>query len=207
MLRRAFLLSNLSTYFTFYMIDGEEKLIESAVRGDASAFGVLYDHYQAMIYRFVVVKVGSREEAEDITHHVFLSAWQKVETYKHRGHPFSSWLYQIARNSVIDHYRSKKNDISLDKIDPESSIIPAAAHFDLQAKLQAEQVHVAIQELRPDYQDVIIMRFIEDMSLKETAAVLKKSEGAIKLIQHRAIKELKGKLGESEIDIKEDEII
>jgi RNA polymerase sigma-70 factor (ECF subfamily) len=179
------------------MIDGEEeKLIQSAVGGDSSAFGSLYDRYQPPIYRFVVVKVGSREEAEDITHHVFLSAWQKVRTYKHRGHPFSSWLYQIARNTVIDHYRSRRDDISLDKLDPESSIIPAGAQFDLSIKLQLEKVYVAIKELKPDYQDVVILRFIEDLPLKEVSAILKKSEGAVKLAQHRAIKELKKKLGD-----------
>jgi RNA polymerase sigma-70 factor, ECF subfamily len=182
------------------MIDGEEQLVEQAVGGNSSAFGSLYDHYQPAIYRFIAIKVSSREEAEDITHHVFLSAWQKIRTYKHRGHPFSSWLYQIARNSVIDHYRANKNDISLDKIDPESSIIPAVAHFDIGAKLQLELVHRAIRELKPDYQDVIIMRFVEDMPLKETASALKKSEGAVKLIQHRAIKELKRKLGNKEDD-------
>ncbi len=188
-------------------MDGEREkdLIEQAVEGDSSAFGSLYDHYQPAIYRFVVIKVGSREEAEDITHHVFLSAWVKIRAYKHRGHPFSSWLYQIARNMVIDHYRSKKNDISLDKIDPESSIIPAVAQFDLSMKLQLEKVHGAIKELKPDYQDVIILRFIEDLPLKETAAILKKSEGAIKLAQHRAIRELKKKLGDENKE--EDEII
>ncbi len=187
------------------MIDGEEeKLIRSAVGGDSSAFGSLYDRYQPAIYRFIVVKVGSREEAEDITHHVFLSAWQKVRTYRHRGHPFSSWLYQIARNMVIDHYRSKKDDVSLDKLDPESSIIPAAAQFDLATKMQLENVHRAIAELKPDYQDVIILRFIEDLPLKEAAAILKKSEGAVKLAQHRAVRELKKKLGDESND---DEII
>ena len=186
------------------MIDGEEQLIRSAVGGDSSAFGSLYDRYQPAIYRFIVVKVGGREEAEDITHHVFLSAWAKVRTYKHRGHPFSSWLYQIARNMVIDHYRSKKDDMSLDKIDPESSVIPAVAQSDLSTKLQLEKVHIAIKELKQDYQDVIILRFVEDLPLKETAAILKKSEGAVKLAQHRAIKELKKKLGD---ESKDDEII
>jgi len=178
------------------MIDGEEQLIRSAVGGDSSAFGSLYDHYQPAIYRFIAVKVGSREEAEDITHHVFLSAWQKVGTYKHRGHPFSSWLYQIARNMVIDHYRAKKDDVSLDKLDPDSSIIPAVAQDDLSIKLQLEKVHGAIKELKPEYQDVIILRFVEDLPLKEVSAILKKSEGAIKLAQHRAIKELRKKLGD-----------
>ena len=187
------------------MIDGEEeKLIRSAVGGDSSAFGSLYDRYQPAIYRFIVVKVGSREEAEDITHHVFLSAWTKVRTYKHRGHPFSSWLYQIARNMVIDHYRARKDDVSLDKLDPESSVIPAVAQFDLATKMQLEKVHRAIAELKPDYQDVIILRFIEDLPLRETAAILKKSEGAVKLTQHRAVRELKKKLGDESND---DEII
>jgi RNA polymerase sigma-70 factor (ECF subfamily) len=187
------------------MMNGEEQLVKQAVGGDSSAFGSLYDHYQPAIYRFVVVKVGSREEAEDITHHVFLSAWQNVGTYKHRGHPFSSWLYQIARNMVIDHYRSHKDDISLDKLDPESSIIPAVTQFDLFTKMQLEKVHRAIKELKPDYQDVIILRFIEDLPLKEVAAIVKKSEGAVKLAQHRAIKELKKKLGDDSQE--EDEII
>ena len=187
------------------MIDGEEQLIRSAVGGDSSAFGSLYDRYQPAIYRFIVVKVGSREEAEDITHHVFLSAWQNVGAYKHRGHPFSSWLYQIARNMVIDHYRAKKDEVSLDKLDPESSIIPAVAQSDLFTKLRLEKVHTAIKELKADYQYVIILRFIEDLPLKDTAAILKKSEGAIKLAQHRAIMELKKKLGEEHYE--DDEII
>lgn len=184
------------------MIDGyrEKELIEKAVRGDSSAFGSLYDHYQPAIYRFVAVKVGSREEAEDITHHVFLSAWQNVRTYRHRGHPFSSWLYQIARNLVIDHYRSKKDDVSLEKIDPDSSVIPAVAQEDLSIKLQFEAVQAAIKELKADYQDVIILRFIEELSVRETATVLKKSEGAVKLAQHRAIRELKKKMGDESTD-------
>ena len=181
------------------MLDGEEQLIRSAVGGDSSAFGSLYDHYQPAIYRFIAVKVSSREEAEDITHHVFLSAWQRVSTYKHRGHPFSSWLYQIARNLVIDHYRSKHDDISLDKIDPDSSIIPAVAQSDIAVKMQLEKVHGAIKELKADSQDVILLRFVEDLPLKEVSAILKKSEGAVKLLQHRAIKELRKQLGDEDL--------
>jgi RNA polymerase sigma-70 factor (ECF subfamily) len=184
------------------MLNGdEEKLIKAAVGGDSSAFGSLYDHYQAMIYRFVVIKVGSREEAEDITHQVFLSAWQKVRTYKHQGHPFSSWLYRIARNQVIDHYRARKGEVSIDKIDPELFASVEHASDDLAKKFQLENVRKAIAALKTDYQDVIIMRFVEDISLKETAAILKKSEGAIKLIQHRAVKELKKALGDETNDI------
>jgi RNA polymerase sigma-70 factor (ECF subfamily) len=178
------------------MLDGEKTLIKDAARGKSSAFGSLYDHYQPMIYRFVLVKVGRREDAEDVTHQVFVSAWQNIKGYKHLGHPFSSWLYQIARNQIVDHYRAKKNETSLEKMDPEYFVVPATVHFDLSLKLEVEKVRTAIAKLKPEYQDVVILRFIEDLPLKEVAAAVDKTEGAVKLMQHRAIKELKKILGE-----------
>lgn len=188
--------SNLNHPITFYMIDGEEKLIQAAVKGKSSAFGPLYDHYQPMIYRFVFVKVGRREDAEDITHQVFLAAWQNIGGYKFRGHPFSSWLYRIARNQVVDHYRSKKPEASIEKMDPEFFVSPANAQFDLSMKIEMEKVMSAIGRLKSDYQDVIVLRFVEDLPLKDTAAAMEKTEGAVKLMQHRAIKELKRILAE-----------
>ena len=177
-------------HITFPMLDSEPKLIKEAIAGKSSAFGPLYDHYQPMIYRFVLVKVGRREDAEDITHQVFLSAWQNIRSYEHRGHPFSSWLYQIARNQIVDHYRAKKNETSLEKMDPEFFVIPATAQFDLSLKLEIERVLTALVKLKPEYQDVIILRFIEELPIKETAGAMEKTEGAVKLMQHRAIKEL-----------------
>jgi RNA polymerase sigma-70 factor (ECF subfamily) len=179
------------------MLDGEEKLIQDAVKvGDSSAFGKLYDHYQPMIYRFVLVKVGRREEAEDITHQVFFQAWQNIRTYRHRGHPFGSWLYRIARNQVIDHYRSQKDDVPLEAADTEG-----VSHWvnqpDISLRMDIERVMIAVHNLKPEYQDVIILRFVEDLSIKETADAMNKTEGAAKLIQHRAIEELRKKIHES----------
>lgn len=173
------------------MVDGEEKLIQRAIKGGASAFGSLYDYYQPKIYRFVLIKVGRREEAEDLTHEVFKNAWQNISNYKHLGFPFSSWLYKIARNQIVDYYRTKKDETSIEKTDPEYFVVPASIHADLGAKMEIEKVRVAIAQLRPDYQDVLIMRFVEDLPVKEVALTLDKSEGAVKLLQHRAIKELK----------------
>jgi len=176
------------------MIDGEEKLIQDAVKeGDSSAFGKLYDHYQPMIYRFVLVKVGRREEAEDITHQVFLQAWQNIRTYRHRGYPFGSWLYRIARNQVIDHYRSRKDDVSLEAADLED-VSRQVSQPDVSLRMDMERVMAAIYYLKPEYQDAIIFRFIEDLSIRETADAMHKTEGAVKLIQHRAIEELKKKI-------------
>lgn len=173
------------------MLDSENELIKNAIEGESSAFGLLYDYYQPKIYRFVLIKVSQREEAEDLTHEVFLNAWQNIRNYKNLGFPFSSWLYQIARNRIIDYYRTKKNEARLEEIDPEKFAVPPSVYSTIEEKLELEKLISSIRKLKPEYQDVIIMRFIEDASLKEVAAFFKKSEGAVKLLQHRAINELK----------------
>ncbi len=172
------------------MLDGEAKLIELAIRGKSSAFGSLYDYYQPKIYRFVLIRVGQREEAEDLTHQVFMSAWENIPGYKNLGFPFSSWLYRIARNQVIDRYRTQKQEFSLSEIDPDHLFELEVIEKNTDQRLELERVTKAIKKLRPDYQDIIIMRFVEELTLREVAASIEKSEGAVKLMQHRAIKEL-----------------
>jgi RNA polymerase sigma-70 factor (ECF subfamily) len=172
------------------MLEGENHIIERAKRGETQAFGLLYDHYHERIYRFIFLKVSNKEDAEDLTHQVFLSAWQNIKNYKEFGFPFSSWLYKISRNAVIDFYRSKKIETSLEEVQNElSSDEIKTDNIDL--KIQIEEVMKALKQLKPDYQDIIIMRFVDDLSVKEVAKALDKSEGAIKLMQHRAINNLK----------------
>ena len=172
------------------MVDGEEKLIGRAIVGESSAFGLLYDGYQPKIYRFILVKVGHREEAEDLTHQVFLKAWQNIGAYQERGIPFSGWLYQIARNQVIDHYRTKKVHASLDLLEDE---IPSEERLEhaLESTFSLEQVRKVMKQLTPDQEDVLLMRFVDDLSIKDVAKTIKKSEGAVKLLQYRAIEKLK----------------
>jgi RNA polymerase sigma-70 factor (ECF subfamily) len=173
------------------MLDGEENLIEKAQNGDSECFGKLYDHYLPKIYRFVLIKVNNREITEDLVHEVFMSAWQSIGRYRHKGFPFSSWLYQIARNQVIDHYRVKKNHANLDEIDEEKIKVDNALGEKLDNLFSWEKVQGAIKRLSHDQQDVLIMRFVEGLSHREIAASMKKSEGAVRIIQHRAINELK----------------
>jgi len=176
------------------MMDGEEKIIKNAVRGEASAFGSLYDYYHPKIYRFVFLKVNRREEAEDLAHQVFLAAWQNIRSYKDFGFPFSSWLYQIARNQIIDHYRKNKNEVPLEEVDAEIFVKPATAESEVIKNMELARVMKAIKTLKQDYQDVVLMRFVEELSIREVAHAIGKSEGAVKLIQHRALKELKARL-------------
>src|SRR6266404_5085110 len=128
--------SNQLRLYTLSMLDGEENLIQRAIKGKASAFGSLYDYYQPKIYRFVLIKVGRREEAEDLTHQIFLSAWQNIRNYKQLGFPFSSWLYKIARNQITDYYRSKRENANIDNVDPEYFIAPASIQLDVSLKME-----------------------------------------------------------------------
>jgi len=178
------------------MLEDERKLILEAKGGEAEAFGRLYDHYLPAIYRFILLKVGQREEAEDLTHQVFLKAWQNVSGFSETGLPFSSWLYRIARNLVIDRYRKTRPVISIDEEFVSEKLIfrPDVASID--DKRDIARIMASIQELKDIERDVVIMRFVEDLSIKEVSETINKSEGAVKLIQHRALRKIKESLGE-----------
>ena len=180
------------------MQENEENLIRRAATGDSEAFGVLYDAYHPQIYRFIFLKVSSKEDAEDLAHQVFMNALEHMPGYRHKGFPFSSWLYRIARNAVIDHYRTKKDRVSLEDTDPEDFARGESIQADAHRALEIEKVRRAIKKLSPLHQDVIIMRFVEELAIREVAVALKKSEGAIKLLQHRAITELQRIISENE---------
>lgn len=173
------------------MLDGENKIIKDAIRGEASAFGLLYEHYQPKIFRFIYLKVSHREEAEDLTHQVFLKAWVNLKTYSSRGFPFGSFLYRIARNLVIDHYRTRKEFQSLESVTEDVVFASSTSLTALETKMALENVHAVLSKLKPEYQEIIIMRYLEDMTNSEIARALDKSEGAVKLLHHRAIKTLR----------------
>ncbi len=173
------------------MLGDEQNLVRKAKDGEASAFGSLYDHYLPKIYRFVLLKVSLREEAEDLTHQVFLKAWQNISTYNFQGYPFGTWLYQIARNTVIDHYRSSNPHTSLEATAFDIAAEGKSLQEVAEGSLQWDVILKGIRQLKETEQDVLIMRFVEDMTPREVAAAIGKSESAVKLIQHRAIKRLK----------------
>lgn len=173
------------------MLEEEQLLISTAKKGDRDAFGRLYGHYHPAIYRFVVAKVSFRHEAEDITHEVFLKAWKSLPSYKEKGFPFSSWLYRIARNRVIDHYRTKKSDSDIDNVSDEFVRIVDDIEESIDHLIDFERVKEKLNQLSSDQQDVLILKFVEDMEIAEIAGILNKKEGAIRIIQHRALNKLK----------------
>ncbi len=173
------------------MLEDEQKLIMEAKGGEAEAFGRLYDYYLPAIYRFILLKVSQREEAEDLTHQVFLKAWQNISGFTEKGFPLSSWLYRIARNLVIDYYRKTKPVVSIDEELILEQLIMRPDITALDSKRDVARIMASLQVLKDIERDVVIMRFIEDLSIKEVAMTISKSEGAIKVIQHRALNKIK----------------
>lgn len=176
------------------MLEEERKLIEQAKMGDGAAFGKLYDQYAKPIYRFIALKVGSKAEAEDLMHEVFMSAWQKLPNFTLQGFPFSSWLYKIARNRVIDHYRTKRSNVSIDEelqINESLFAVSSTANEAFDLTINLALIKSAMKELTKEQSEVIIMRFVEDLSPQEIAQALNKREGTIRIIQHRAIQKIK----------------
>lgn len=181
------------------MTDEERGLIEQAQNGNSYSFGKLYDRYAERIYRFIFLKTGHKSDAEDLLHEVFLSGWRTVGTYKLRGGiPFTSWLYRIASNRVIDWYRAQKHGASLDEM-AESNTLPvelaSTSHTALLEALdrgfEMETVMKGVRELEDVQQTVLLMRFVEDLSPEEVGHAIGKTAGAVRLIQHRALTKLK----------------
>ncbi len=175
----------------------EESFIKKAQAGEAEAFAWLYDKHIKQIYRFVYLKVTHRANAEDLTQQIFLNAWQNIRNYQSQGFPFSSWLYRIAGNAVIDHYRTEKHHVAIETIS-EDALAFEPDNKNLDREMEIQTIKKAIAGLEADQQSVVIMKFVEDMNNKEIAAALDKSEGAVRVIQHRALKKLKDLLQEKE---------
>jgi RNA polymerase sigma-70 factor, ECF subfamily len=172
--------------------DTEDKLVQQAVKRDRAAFTALYDLYVTKVYRHVYYKVSNRADTEDITQEVFIRAWKAIDKYQRTGIPFVAWLNTIAGHLVIDHYRKKKEAVNIDDVADEIPDNQSPNPESLaEANFRSAQVKEAVLKLKGDKQKVILMHFIDDLSYEETARALHKSEGAIRVIQHRALGDLK----------------
>jgi RNA polymerase sigma-70 factor (ECF subfamily) len=178
-------------------LDDEAGLVARAIKRDAAAFGRLYEAYLDRIYRYVYFRVGSTNEAEDLTEHVFLKAWEAIDRYEARGTPFTAWLYRLAHNLVIDHYRARRPTMPLDEI-AETEELGLDVVATVEDLLDAEEVREALGRLSPEHQQLVVLRFVEELSHAEVAQILGKTEGATRVIQHRALAALARALRERE---------
>jgi RNA polymerase sigma-70 factor, ECF subfamily len=171
----------------------EDELVERA-KTDAEAFGELYDHYFTQIYRFTYSRLRDQEVAEDVTSEVFFKALRAIGRYKPSGHPFSSWLYQIASNAINDYYRSRK---PTDDIDAAMGVVDKARPVDedVADRQEASRVWAAIDSLPEAQRTAMALKLGEDLKLGQIAVIMGKSEGAIKLLIHRGMAGVRDRLG------------
>jgi RNA polymerase sigma-70 factor (ECF subfamily) len=175
-------------------------LVDLARGGDADAFGLLYDHYHASIYRFVYYRVGSVPLAEDLVSETFFRALRSMQSFRWQGKDFGAWLMTIARNLTTDHFKAGRTrleyateDMSRHEGSTDSRESPEETAL---AALTNEMLLAALQELPHEQQECLIMRFLQSLSIAETAKVLGRTEGAVKQLQLRAVRNLAKRLPE-----------
>ncbi len=168
----------------------EESLIGLSQRGDTEAFASLYDHYAEPIYRYVYFRVADYHLAEDITSQIFIKMWQKLPSYRIGEASISAWLYRIAHNAVVDHYRTRKTAISLEDLQSGEVGREDETEENLEQHMQMEQLRKALQELTQGQREVLILRFIEGLSVREIARQLGKRQGAVRALKMRGLREL-----------------
>ncbi|GAB3194537.1 hypothetical protein GCM10027261_12710 [Geodermatophilus arenarius] len=172
-------------------------LVRQAQAGDAEAFGRLYDHYVTLVHRYVLHRMGDRAQAEDFTSETFVRALRRIDSLSFQGRDVGAWLVTIARNIIRDHVKSSRFRLEVTTADmrdadqatdgPEDAVV---------SRLTNEQLLACIRQLGSEQQECISLRFLQGLSVSETAAVMGKKDGAVKALQHRAVRRLAGLLPE-----------
>ena len=164
----------------------EQGLVQRAQQGDKEAFAQLYETHFDRIYRYVLLRMRNKAEAEDMTQQVFVKAFESLPSFKWKGIPFSAWLFRIAHNLVVDHVRKEKKRPT---VYLEESLAVSASNPVLEAerRLNIEQLISATKNLTAAQREVISLRFAGGLPVAEVAKVMGKSQGAVKALQHSAI--------------------
>ena len=164
--------------------DAEERLLIEAAKRDAARFGELYQRNVYQVYAYVSRRVGTREEAEDITSDVFHHALENLKTFEWRGAPFAAWLIRIAAHRVIDRWRSTAREAG-------NPIADEPKDLRMEEIEQRAALFQLVKRLPEDQRRVVVLRFVEEKSIREIAQELRRSEGAVKQLQFRALEKLR----------------
>lgn len=169
----------------------ERLLLLKIQKKDPDAFAVVYDRYVHSIYRFIYFKVSRRQDAEDLTSEVFLRAWQYITGTEESIRNLQGLLYRFARNLVVDFYRSKTRDELLEDETMLLKVEDARQQnflIQLEAKASVESLEPILRRVKDEYREVLMLRYIEELSITEIADILEKSKGSVRVLIHRALK-------------------
>jgi len=184
---------------------GIRNLVKKAKESDPNAFGCLYDEYVDQIFRYVFYKTGNFTEAQDLTGHTFLKAFENINSYEVRDVAFSSWLYRIAHNLVVDHFRreSKRESVPIEEHQPAPSSSGNPVDT-VMADMDSERLYRALLDLTHNQREVLVLKFIDSLSNSQVAEIMGISIGAVKSTQKRGLMSLNRILSSSSgIDIME----
>jgi RNA polymerase sigma-70 factor, ECF subfamily len=171
-----------------------ERLVRQAQAGDAWAYGRIFDHFHLPVYRYIASRVQRPSDAEDLTQLVFVKALEALPRYEARGIPFGGWLFRLARNTVIDHIRTRHEHADLEAATGHAGSEPGP-HEVTVLRQELDEVAAALAALTDEQRDAIALRFFAGLSAREAAAVMGKQEGTIRGLQFRAIAALRRELG------------
>lgn len=177
------------------------QLIARAKEGDKRAYGKLFRLCYKDIYDYILRRVGNVHDAEDLTMDVFTKGYTGVTSFEERGHSVRAWFYRIAHNSVVDHFRVRRESVDIDEI-PAFASEEEAIEDVLSASAEMERLYREVVRLPPAQAEVLLLRFMKDLSVSETAEVLGKKEVTVRALQFKGIKNLRkrvaGTQGEDE---------
>ena len=167
------------------------ELVRCAQNGDAAAFGELYDQYVDVVFRYVLFRIGDRSLAEDVTSETFLRAFRRINSVSYQGRDVGAWFVTIARNIVLDHVKSSRFRLEVSTAEPDDG--PAAdvgPENQVLANIAHAELLRCVEQLGDDQRECIVLRFLQGLSVAETAEIMQRNAGAIKALQHRAVRRL-----------------
>ena len=197
--------SNKSAGKVFNLSDteyNEEQVLALASQGDRDAFGRLYERYAERIFNYVYYRTGNQHDAEDLTARVFQRAMNHIRNYTDRGVPFSAWLYRIAHNLVANWHRdrSRKQEIPIDDM----PVLPTRGDHPERNLVRSQEQDALLRMIRklpPERQNLLILKFVEDMSNAEIGKIMGRSEGAVKSLYHRTMLALRDQLEDQHLNL------
>lgn len=174
--------------------------VRRAARGDQDSAALLFDHYHPRLFRYAVARIGDAQVAEDIASETFVRVLRDLDRFRWRGAGFDGWLFRIAHNLVVDHFRRTERELLLD--DPDAGTQRVELHTPESAALADEssrELQMMLEELSPDQRDVIALRFAAGLDTHETATALGRKANAVRQLQFRALESLRQRMTREQV--------
>lgn len=182
---------------TAVLLDEDDRALIRLAQNDLGAFSALYEKYAAQVYRYLLVRVGNRDDAQDLTSQTFLAAMERLHTYRSQGH-FAAWLLGIARHKVMDQYRRRRPELELETAVSYPTASDDNPDEQVSRQLILEQVSRKLQTIAPDRAEALSLRLFAGLDVAEIARLMDRNEAAVRMLVFRGLRDLQTQLPEWE---------